>query len=663
MERRISVEAEETGTPVRRRARVVAPVAVAGLVVLFATRAPAPDPPAGDQIAAPLLATTTVAELRPRVFPGTGGFTAAVPAGGTLYAWAGIGHAELWSSQEGLRWRHRGTVFPQGQVTGATSVGDALVAVGAALDRRRPRPGIWWSPDGRRWAQVARLTDTGAVAAVTGGEWGVVAVGWDGRTVAGEDGALVPEEGAHPAIWVSPDGLSWDQLDFPDVAGHLLAVTRRGQTLYAGGETGGIPTVWTADLADVTTWTAIPGFTTQTGVVSALAAAEDTVLAVVTGRTDPNRRAEAAPRVWSLLPDVRLVDAPELDTLVETADAILGLGDGAAWRWDEPGWAEVVSSPGRMATALATTGGLILLGDRDSLPAVWARDPVDVEMAGPRADAWEPVVELAPDWRPVGVDAGTVIAETPDGLRVVTGGEVVTPAFEDSTPRIVEDLLRVSGVWYLSGPMTGGRSGVWASIDGRALRLLASAGAAGERRTPPTELAGRPTAVGPFASQGIVRPGIELEVVNDYGHDFVEVVGVGDLVAGWTDDPRRVLVSRGGEPFRTLVEGPVEGIAAAGGRLLVQMGGTGVLVLFDGGPSPVLTRTSPLPEGTRIGADGWAVGLGSLWWTEDGTSWRRLPLDLDRGFTGRFLGFVPAAPPLALSDDGSVTTIWQWSGP
>lgn len=125
---------------------------------------------------------------------------------------------------------------------------------------------VWTSVDGLSWSRLPHNED------VFGGAWTqemlAVTVGGPGLVAVGRDGAgscwcnpILWSGGQHPAVWTSPDGLSWsrvphDDNDFAESSDRLLAVTAGGPGLVAVGynDTGPAP-VWTS--IDGLSWTPV----------------------------------------------------------------------------------------------------------------------------------------------------------------------------------------------------------------------------------------------------------------------------------------------------------------------------------------------------------------------------------------------------------------------
>lgn len=188
---------------------------------------------------------------------GTGYVPPGEPAGGEDHAIT----AAVWTSPDGLTWTrvpHDPDVFGSGilywSMDAVAVGGPGLVAVGTAGEADNPwNPAVWTSPDGLSWTLVppTELPGDEPMFDVVAGGPGLVAVG--GRSV-----------------WTSPDGLTWT-IGPPPFSAHLWSVTSVGSELVAVGSG-----VWTS--VDGVTWTEadLPGV----GDVFSVAATDDRLIAV-----------------------------------------------------------------------------------------------------------------------------------------------------------------------------------------------------------------------------------------------------------------------------------------------------------------------------------------------------------------------------------------------
>ena len=180
------------------------------------------------------------------------------------------GNAVVWTSPDGLTWSrvpHHEVVFggPDfSEMTAVTAGGPGLVAVGtsagfgggaalvegeSAVDESAA---VWTSPDGLTWTRVppdeAVFGGPGwqSMFDVTVGGPGLVAVGQDGG-----DQFWGNSLDDRPAVWTSPDGLTWTKVPDQDAFGRnstMLGVTAGGPGLVAVGvgsvSASGVAHVW-----------------------------------------------------------------------------------------------------------------------------------------------------------------------------------------------------------------------------------------------------------------------------------------------------------------------------------------------------------------------------------------------------------------------------------
>jgi hypothetical protein len=146
----------------------------------------------------------------------------------------------------------------------AVTVGsdETLVAVGSMLDDQDVAvAAVWTSNDGTSWDRVPHdPTIFGGDGETHMTMWNVVADTSGFVAVGGEQRAGV----THPALWTSPDGVSWTRIDLDpttaEFAGSFGTVTVGGDGLVVAGpvmfEQGGAVSVWTssngADWAQIT---------------------------------------------------------------------------------------------------------------------------------------------------------------------------------------------------------------------------------------------------------------------------------------------------------------------------------------------------------------------------------------------------------------------------
>jgi len=174
-----------------------------------------------------------------------------------------VGATEYWVDEEQTLLTLRPSVWvsPDGAVTVGSD--GTLVAVGSMLDDQGVAvAAVWTSSDGVTWDRVPHdPTIFGGAGELELTMWdvvadtsGLVAVGGERRSGA-----------THPAVWTSPDGLSWNRVELDpataDHAGRFGNVAVGGEGLIATGpgrfEGIGQVTVWTS--ADGASWDLIAG--------------------------------------------------------------------------------------------------------------------------------------------------------------------------------------------------------------------------------------------------------------------------------------------------------------------------------------------------------------------------------------------------------------------
>jgi len=167
-------------------------------------------------------------------------------SGGAGYVWTRVDDAALGRGDDQLL-----------QMLSVMAGGPGLVAVGGAWTADESAA-VWVSPDGYTWERVphdeAVFGGPGdqQMNSVTVGGPGLVAVGWDQST--GDQDA---------AVWVSPDGYAWTQVEDPDLTGfamdEMTSVISGGPGLVAVGSalSGSVAAVWTSP--DGLDWTRVYG--------------------------------------------------------------------------------------------------------------------------------------------------------------------------------------------------------------------------------------------------------------------------------------------------------------------------------------------------------------------------------------------------------------------
>ena len=121
----------------------------------------------------------------------------------------GEGQAMVWTSIDGLVWRQSdsqdldsvGAQFAHGVV----AMNDQLVAAG--YDERTGEAAIWRASDGASWSRLSDQPDLGGpgqqqIWSLVPASGGLMAVGT----------GHFADDDWHPAVWLSPDGLSWERV-------------------------------------------------------------------------------------------------------------------------------------------------------------------------------------------------------------------------------------------------------------------------------------------------------------------------------------------------------------------------------------------------------------------------------------------------------------------
>jgi hypothetical protein len=229
------------------------------------------DPEAGATIASTWTAddahTWERADVDPARAGVSEGMTAAVhdDAGTLAVGWVGDGSASdaaLWRN-DGEGWTFSspaamGGDHEQWAFDVATSEAGTLVAGGESV-WGEVRARLWFSPDGTTWESVDG--GPGGPFDTTGDESvrDIAAVG-SGFVAVGSTNVDSDQNGA---VWFSPDGVTWAQVDAPTLGGagrqELESVTWTGRVVVAGGYAGdrngqGQPVVWRS--TDARTWSA-----------------------------------------------------------------------------------------------------------------------------------------------------------------------------------------------------------------------------------------------------------------------------------------------------------------------------------------------------------------------------------------------------------------------
>ena len=197
----------------------------------------------------------------------------------------GTASAAVWRSDDGLTWQlddPPAGVFDRGRIWSLAALGDTIVAVGTGGDPIYGPAAAWrWTaPTGWQRATISP-SDAGAMAAVTAGPDGLIAVGKNGSDL-----------GA--GVWSSTDGQTWTAVaDQPALHYYQLPLRMQG---VAATPTGLLVGGWRSDVGkgSAVTWFATddsawsdptwePSF--SGGEITGVAVSVDGSVAVAVGRT------------------------------------------------------------------------------------------------------------------------------------------------------------------------------------------------------------------------------------------------------------------------------------------------------------------------------------------------------------------------------------------
>jgi hypothetical protein len=147
------------------------------------------------------------------VAAGRGDFAGTDQTGGIVdWSFSVVG---LWTSQDGKAWKRLNLASTFGpSALGDLSVGPlGFIASNLSDQPATNAPAIWLSPDGSKWKRVALSKGDLADAHI-----GSVYVLPNGYLLAGWKGVPVGADfNTTPAVWFSPDGLSWRETPLPGV--------------------------------------------------------------------------------------------------------------------------------------------------------------------------------------------------------------------------------------------------------------------------------------------------------------------------------------------------------------------------------------------------------------------------------------------------------------
>jgi hypothetical protein len=175
----------------------------------------------------------------------------------------------VWVSGDAETWEQADDVVlseADGGVAAVLAGDDRFVAIGTVFNPAGFTEGaVWVSPDGIRWEQASgdggKLVGEGftVVEAAAIGGPGYVAVGW------------VNPEGSHTdaAVWISSDGIAWDRVDDLDLLGDLNSGVPENIVGVVPGGPGFVAygtSVWVSE--DGTDWAKIETATTFDAIAS-----------------------------------------------------------------------------------------------------------------------------------------------------------------------------------------------------------------------------------------------------------------------------------------------------------------------------------------------------------------------------------------------------------
>lgn len=406
--------------------------------------------------------------------------------------------AVAWTSADGTRWVRSDLDQGDGRESEASAGArrQGMVAVaGTVITRRGDRDGrVWTSRDGGSWS-VATVPAGGPgdqrVTSVAGGPLGFVA--------AGVDGSL-------PAVWFSPDGMSWTRVGGPFQKSQRIEAVAVGPqgavavgTITTSGDVDGM--AWFS--ADGSTWRTVPlggaaGFTGPVEqAVHAVTARADGFVAVGDDANSERRVAAA----WTSADGISWRREPANDMTVSvsstagvSAVSVGGSGplvaaggsssaqlwssaDGRRWAREEPPPSARLDASGARAT---TDGRAVLLATGTS--GLWLRaagaawtdvgaDPTVFPRA-PRTSTVRHLERLDGRYLAFGYETGDVaLWRSPDGLaweRQADPDGVFRDALVDALT--VRNGMAIAGG---AGPPTAGNvtnvanvAAVWVSDDG-----------------------------------------------------------------------------------------------------------------------------------------------------------------------------------------------------
>ncbi len=612
--------------------------------------------------------------------------------GTVAVGWVGDGEASdaaVWR-QDGDDWSRIG----EGDALGGTheqwafdvAASDAgILVAGGESAWGDVRPRLWFSPDGKTFTSVdggpgGPLDATGqeSVSEVAAIGDGFVAVG--SRTV---------NNNLDGAVWFSPDGTSWEQIEAPTLGGDgrqaVLSLANAGDVLVAGGYRGqGSPVVWRSE--DGRSWSAasampVPdsgreGSTVQA--VRSITVDDEGLVAAGGANWRPQVwRSTDAGKSWAQLPDPMSHDLYEdgvtLDSAAYVGGTTVALGLEPSVMRLTPGsdrWKDVTSDSfpdggvQPFATSIAEDGKVkVMAGGRYSSPRATTRERYIGQVWTDGDDGWSPldtdrlqdgqIFDLAHydgGFVAVGFEDRSVAASrsagddtSPDGLLWTSPDGKKWTRIAAQSPRVSDDVL----------------AGLAASD--RTPEELAAAVAAEEARQPRQSLApigGEGTrsleAVAPFG-KGFIAVGVSC--CTDPGEPIVVVSRDGKAIA---EEPTG-LGGAGTQRFRDVCVGPDDtaiavGITGSDGNYDAAVrvrtpnqgwsGGTAADKSFTGAGSQQFFGCAASEDGfVAVGSDDRTGDDDARVWTsKDGKSWARVDSSLFGGAGDQTARAVDAVP-------------------
>jgi len=194
-----------------------------------------------------------------------GGRITALAAGPTEFVAVGVEYfgsrsiVSVFTSQDGQSWTERGAMEPVDGFApfGVSAANGRIVIVGATSFGSAPDGRIWVLGEGASWSRI----QAGPLGLEGPGAQVVTSVAWSDARGFVAGGSITRDGKETPALWRSPDGLTWARLPegTPPSDGGNAAIQRIvavGTGFLASGASDAGPRVWRS--GDGTSWTALP---------------------------------------------------------------------------------------------------------------------------------------------------------------------------------------------------------------------------------------------------------------------------------------------------------------------------------------------------------------------------------------------------------------------